>query len=127
VWWRKIITRRNEQTFVGGPGDDPKNAEPDVVDMRDIADQIRHAENQLSLTNLPHGWYLTTSPVITANWLAAPGEQWIVPIGGGFGRIFKIGEQPVSANIAGYYNAIRPTGTPDWLLRAQLSLLFPTK
>jgi opacity protein-like surface antigen len=77
--------------------------------------------------NLSHGWYLTTSPVITANWLAAPGQQWTVPIGGGFGRIFKIGEQPVSANIAGYYNAIRPMGTPDWQLRGQLSLLFPQK
>ena len=77
--------------------------------------------------NLPRGWYLTTSPVITANWLAAPGQQWTVPIGGGFGRIFKIDEQPVSANIAGYYNVIRPTGAPDWQLRAQLSLLFPVK
>lgn len=77
--------------------------------------------------NMAHGWYLTSSPVITANWLAAPGQQWLVPIGGGFGRIFKIGDQPVSANIAGYYNAIRPTSAPSWQLRAQLSLLFPEK
>ena len=77
--------------------------------------------------NMPHGWYLTSSPLITSNWLAAPGHQWTVPVGGGFGRIFKIGEQPVSANIAGYYNAIRPTGTPDWQLRAELSLLFPER
>jgi opacity protein-like surface antigen len=75
--------------------------------------------------NLPHGWYLTSSPVITANWLAAPDQRWIVPIGGGFGRIFRIGEQPVSANIAGYYNVVRPTGAPSWQLRAELSLLFP--
>jgi opacity protein-like surface antigen len=77
--------------------------------------------------NMAHGWFLTTSPVITVNWLAAPGQQWTVPIGGGFGRVFRLGDQPVSASIAGYYNAIRPTGTADWQLRAQLSLLFPTK
>ena len=77
--------------------------------------------------NMAHGWYLTTSPVITANWLATPGQQWVVPIGGGIGRIFRIGEQPVSANIAGYYNVINPTGAPNWQLRAQLSLLFPEK
>ena len=77
--------------------------------------------------NMAHGWYLTSSPVITANWLAAPGQQWTVPIGGGFGRLFRIGEQPVSANIAGYYNVINPTGAPQWQLRAQLSLLFPEK
>jgi opacity protein-like surface antigen len=77
--------------------------------------------------NLPHGWYLTSSPVITANWLAAPDQRWIVPIGGGFGRIFRIGDQPVSANIAAYYNVVHPTGTPNWQLRAELSLLFPER
>jgi opacity protein-like surface antigen len=77
--------------------------------------------------NLPHGWYITSSPLITANWLAAPGQQWTVPIGGGFGRIFKIGDQPVSANIAAYYNVAHPTGTPNWQLRAELSLLFPER
>jgi hypothetical protein len=77
--------------------------------------------------NMAHGWYLTSSPVITANWLAASGQQWTVPIGGGFGRIFRLGDQPVSANIAAYYNVARPTGTADWQLRATLSLLFPEK
>jgi opacity protein-like surface antigen len=77
--------------------------------------------------NLPHGWYLTSSPVITANWLAPSDQRWTVPIGGGFGRIFRIGDQPVSANIAGYYNVVRPTGASNWQLRAELSLLFPEK
>jgi len=77
--------------------------------------------------NMAHGWYLTSSPVITANWLAPSDQRWIVPIGGGFGRIFKIGEQPVSANIAGYYNVVHPTGTSNWQLRAELTLLFPER
>jgi opacity protein-like surface antigen len=77
--------------------------------------------------NMAHGWYLTSSPLITANWLAAPGQQWIVPFGGGFGRIFKLGDQPVSANIAAYYNVVHPTGTSNWQLRAELSLLFPER
>jgi hypothetical protein len=46
---------------------------------------------------------------------------------GGFGRIFKMGDQPVSANIAAYYNAVHPTGTPNWQLRAELSLLYPER
>ncbi|KRR08828.1 hypothetical protein CQ12_26805 [Bradyrhizobium jicamae] len=77
--------------------------------------------------NLAGGWYLTSSPIITADWLAPSGQRWTVPIGGGFGRIFKIGDQPVSASIAGYYNVARPTGTPDWQLRTFFSLLFPEK
>ena len=77
--------------------------------------------------NMAHGWYLTTSPIITSNWLAASGQQWTVPVGGGFGRVFRVGDQPVNAQIAGYYNAIRPTGTPAWQLRASVALLFPVK
>ena len=77
--------------------------------------------------NMAHGWYLTTSPIITSNWLAASGQQWTVPIGGGFGRVFRVGDQPVNASIAGYYNVVHPTGTPNWQLRAQLALLFPVK
>jgi hypothetical protein len=46
---------------------------------------------------------------------------------GGFDRIFKIGDQPVSANVAGYYNVIRPDGIANWQLRTELTLLFPGK
>jgi opacity protein-like surface antigen len=77
--------------------------------------------------NMAHGWYLTTSPIITSNWLAASGQQWTVPIGGGVGRVFKVGDQPVNAQIAAYYNAIHPAGTADWQLRATLAFLFPVK
>ncbi len=58
--------------------------------------------------NLPDGWNLSTGPVITANWSADQSQRWTVPVGGGFGKIFKIGKQPVSASLRGfYYNAER--------------------
>jgi hypothetical protein len=77
--------------------------------------------------NLPKGWYLTTSPLITANWEANDDNRWAVPIGGGIGRIFKIGHQPINANIAAYYNVVTPDDTgADWQLRAQWTFLFPT-
>jgi hypothetical protein len=75
--------------------------------------------------NMPEGWFLTSSPIITADWLAAPGQQWTVPVGGGFGRVFKIGDQPVSAQIQGFYNVVRPDNTGAFTLRTELSLLFP--
>ena len=77
--------------------------------------------------NMAHGWYLTSAPIMTSNWLAASGQQWTVPIGGGFGRVFKVADQPVNASIAAYYNAVRPTGTASWQLRASVALLFPVK
>ena len=77
--------------------------------------------------NMPHGWYLNTSPIITADWLAASGQRWTVPVGGGIGRVFRVGDQPVNASIQAYYNAIRPTGAPAWSLRTTVALLFPVK
>ena len=76
--------------------------------------------------NLEHGWYLTSSPIVTANWVAK-GQQWTIPFGGGVGRVFKIGDQPVNAQIAAYYNAVRPNDAAHWQLRAQFAFLFPTR
>ncbi|QIG49855.1 neuromedin U [Nordella sp. HKS 07] len=78
--------------------------------------------------NLPEGWYLTSSPLMTANWEVDEDERWTVPIGGGFGRIFKIGDQPINANLAAYYNVVTPDTTgADWQLRAQWTFLFPER
>jgi len=78
--------------------------------------------------NLPKGWYLTTSPIITANWEAPSDERWTIPIGGGVGRVFKLGSQPINAQISYYYNVERPDLTGgDSQLRAQWTFLFPTK
>ncbi len=75
--------------------------------------------------NMPKGWYLTSSPIITADWEASDGDKWTVPVGGGIGRIFKAGKLPVNAMLAGYYNAIRPEYGSEWQLRFQLQFLFP--
>ncbi len=77
--------------------------------------------------NFSEGWYATFSPVMTVNWNAPSGQQWTVPIGGGIGRVFRVGKQPLNAQVAGYYNVVRPDGAADWQLRLQLSLLFPRK
>jgi len=74
--------------------------------------------------NFAGGWYATTSPIITANW-QADSDQWTVPLGGGGGRVFNIGSQPVNASLQAYWNAIKPEGAADWTVRAQLTLLFP--
>ncbi|KRE16824.1 neuromedin U [Bosea sp. Root381] len=75
--------------------------------------------------NFSGGWYLTTSPIITADWRAKSNDRWTLPIGGGFGRVFKIGEQPVNMQLAAYYNAITPSGGASWQIRTQIQFLFP--
>jgi hypothetical protein len=61
--------------------------------------------------NLKKGWYITCQPTPTANWEATNGGRWVVPFGGGVGRIMKLGFQPVSLTAQFYCNAIDPPGT----------------
>lgn len=75
--------------------------------------------------NLPNGWYLTSSPIITADWEAGSRNTWTVPVGGGFGKVFRIGKLPFNANLTTYSNVIRPDPGPDWTLRLQIALLLP--
>ncbi len=75
--------------------------------------------------NLDDGWYLSTTPIITANWEADSGERWTVPFGGGVGRLVKFGKLPVDLKLAGYWNAEKPTFGPDWNLQFTVKFLFP--
>ena len=75
--------------------------------------------------NFKGGFYLTSAPIITANWEAASGNKWVVPIGGGMGKIFKIGKMPLNAQTQAFYNVSQTTFGPDWTLRFQLQFLFP--
>jgi hypothetical protein len=75
--------------------------------------------------NLPGGWYLTSSPIITANWEANSDNRWTVPVGGGIGKIHRIGKLPVNVQLAAFYNVETPDGGPEWQLRFQFQFLFP--
>jgi hypothetical protein len=76
--------------------------------------------------NLPDGWYLSSSPIITANWEADSDNTWTVPFGGGVGRLFRIGKLPVNMQLQGFYNVEKPDDIgPDWTLRFQIQILLP--
>ena len=75
--------------------------------------------------NLPDGWYLLSDLVLTANWDAPSGQVWTVPLGGGFGKLVKIGNQPVNLRTEAYYNVERPDLGPKWQWGFTVQLLFP--
>ena len=75
--------------------------------------------------NLSDGWYLITDMVITANWEAKSKNTWTIPVGGGVGKLFKIGDQAVNAKLEAYYNAEKPDGAPNYSVSFQFQLLFP--
>ena len=77
--------------------------------------------------NIPNGngWYLKSGPTITADWNADSGDRWTIPVGGGIGRVFKIGKQPVDVSLQGLYNVEKPEDAADWGLEFSFKLLFP--
>jgi hypothetical protein len=77
--------------------------------------------------NLSKGWYLTWQPTLTANWEATNGGRWVVPVGGGIGRIMRLGFQPVNLGLQFYGNAVHPPGASPWSMRLQIAFLFPKK
>jgi hypothetical protein len=89
--------------------------------------------------NLKKGWYLTSAPILTANWSnkangdAATGNDitsgsvWTVPVGGGAGRIMRLGYQPVNLSLNFYGNAVHPPGASSWGMRIQIALLYPKR
>jgi hypothetical protein len=75
--------------------------------------------------NFKEGWYLTSSPLITANWLAQNySDKWTVPIGAGFGKLIRLGRLPINLNAQVYYNIWHPTVGPTWQIRAVAAVLF---
>ncbi|MFO1461954.1 MAG: neuromedin U [Verrucomicrobiota bacterium] len=75
--------------------------------------------------NLPNGWYLSSAPILTANWKESAKNAWVIPVGGGVGKIFHLGKLPLNGQIQAYYNVRTPEDGPDWQLRVQLQFLFP--
>jgi hypothetical protein len=87
--------------------------------------------------NLKKGYYLTSGPIVTANWNATGsgeaatggdttgGNVWTLPFGGGVGRIMRLGFQPVNWTVQFYGNAVHPQGGSPWSMKLQIALLYP--
>jgi hypothetical protein len=86
--------------------------------------------------NLNKGYYLTSGPIVTANWNAngsidaatgndVPGGVWTVPFGGGIGQIRRLGFQPINWTLQFYGNAVHPAGGSPWSFKFQIALLYP--
>ena len=73
------------------------------------------------------GWYIASSPILVANWRASHGNVWTVPLGGGIGRVTRMGKQPINMTAQFYGNAAYPAGASPWSMRLQFDLLLPER
>ena len=82
--------------------------------------------NAFVVRQLGGGWYVNSAPIVTADWTADSDDRWIVPLGGGGGKVIMLGGKlPLNLQTQLYYNAVRPDFGPEWQWRAQAQLLLP--
>lgn len=84
-----------------------------------------YLEPQVSY-NFESGWYVDCDPQMTFDWTADAANGWTIPIGADVGSEFNVGSHAMSFQFGAYDLAKRPSGVPQWIIRVQLTALFPT-
>ncbi len=76
--------------------------------------------------SLNEEWYVLTELVITANWEEDDSDQrFVVPVGGGIGRVFYIGKQAVDVSLSYYHNIEKPDAGAEDVIRFSVNFLWP--
>ena len=73
---------------------------------------------------LRNNWYFVSAPLISANW-DRPGQDWLIPAGGGIGRRFTFNEHPWAWSVQSYYNVVKADSDPDWIIRFAIVSAIP--
>jgi hypothetical protein len=84
-----------------------------------------YVEGEVSY-NFESGWYLDCDPPMTFDWTADAANRWTIPIGADVGKAFSMGSQAMGLQVGAYDLVKRPDGAPQWIIRVQLTALFPT-
>jgi len=109
--WVNGLLVRNLWSF-GGDSDRPK------VNLFVIQPFVNY--------NFSGGWYVSSTPLITADWEADRRNRWTVPIGGGIGKVIFRGERrPINVRLQSFYFIEKPDSWPDWSLQINFRILFP--
>jgi hypothetical protein len=90
--------------------------------------------NQLELRpvlsyHLPGGYYLTSQPTLLADWTAHGSDRWLIPLGGGVGRLFSPGSQKLLLSLEAYAPVVHPSTTSwsDFTIQLRFAFLFPSR
>ena len=71
------------------------------------------------------GYTFTLQTESTANWEAASGQKWTVPLNLQVSKVTRLGKRPMSLAVSPGYFLEKPDGGPKWKIRVALTLLFP--
>ena len=100
-----------------------------VTQLWSFAGAPRSAVDQTSTEvdlsyNFENGWYIQTDPTITYDWSATSRQALTLPVGIDVGKVTRIGGQHLSFQLGAYDALKSPAGTAQWIIRAQITLLF---
>ena len=95
-----------------------------VAGPSDAADVNLFYAQIFIVKNLANGWYVNSAPIFTANWEAPSENRWNVPLGVGFGRLFRVNKLPINAQI-GWYSYLKSADNSSGQLRFQLVFILP--
>jgi len=88
-------------------------------------EEINDFTFQYSVSYLfPNNWFFVSNWFVEADWEAASGDRWTVPIGGGFGKQFKLAGQEFVAYGQAGYNVVRPDDATGWRAIAVVGMAF---
>jgi hypothetical protein len=76
--------------------------------------------------DLDSGWYGDIDPQMTFDWTADAANGWTIPLGADIGKAFNLGSHAMGLQLGAYDLLKRPDGAPQWIIRVQLTALFPT-
>lgn len=94
-----------------------------------VGSKSRHGVSEMILQpfvnyNLTDGWYLSSDMDVVGNWNRASDQTWTVPLGGGVGKLFQIGENAINTKLEAHYNVVRPNLSPDWSANLAVQVMF---
>lgn len=74
--------------------------------------------------NLGDGWYIVSSPIMTADW-EADDNAWTIPVGGGFGKVETFGKLPVNFSVRPSTMRKRPSSAGTGPRDCRSNFCFP--
>ena len=77
----------------------------------------------IAYCNFNKGWFALSNSTIVADWLADE-EQWLVPVGGGVGKTFKMGKKFYCGDLQLFYNAVRPEPVGNFQIIFQFQVII---
>lgn len=97
-----------------------------IAGNADRAEVNRMLLNLFIVRQLGNGWYVNSTPILTADWTAESDDRWTVPLGAGGGKLVLLGGKlPLNLQTQVYYNVVRPDFGPEWQWRVQVQFLLP--